>query len=202
MRRTPAIPLLLICASSLPATEHMLDLRGRIGGATVLDEIEDRGVDGRAGLSTSLCFMWGALISADRRWGFCLGGGTFWDSHSGERSGRDTTYEARGLEVSAGAVHAIDQRWHVELRALTRYGEGSLETYEVDEDSFVFAEGDEDEYGAFGIVAGGFHTFPFGLQLGIEASWLEWRGDSEIAGIDVESAGDGLMLVGTIGYRF
>lgn len=195
MHRAPftvtACTALFACA---PAAEGRLEIRARVGGATALDEVEGVGQDGRPGLATSGMVMWGVLLGKAQRWGFCAGGGLFLDAHRGVRSDVKSTYFAHGLEATAGAIFQLDAAWHGELRALGRFGQGRL--------TADGSSSDRDDYSALGLTMGGFYTFPSHLQLGVEASWMEWEGDSVDDGDTVTAKGDGLSLFGTIGYRF
>lgn len=188
------IAALLGCVAFAQSAESRWDLRGRVGGATVLDEIEGLGQDGRPALATSGMLMWGTLLGKAQRWGFCAGGGLFFDAHRGVRNEVRSTYTAHGLEATVGALHQFDAQWHLELRALGRLGQGRLKS--------DGSSSDRDDYSALGLVMGGFSTFASKLQLGVEAAWMEWEGDSTDAGTTITAKGDGLSLVAIIGYRF
>lgn len=132
--------------------------------------------------------------------GFAVGGGPFVHGYTGEPEGGgpESTVNAFGLDIYAAFVWRPDHNWHFELPALVLSAGSAVVETDGAEDSEVGG------YGRFGLQLGGYYTFDFGLQLGLDIGLAGFGTTVEYEDTDEEYtfSGGGMYANFNIGYRF
>lgn len=203
------LALLVCAAAALPALEGrpFVDLRLTFGGAADLDTIEDDAgtttFDDRIGIQGAAHCVVRQRIHG--RFGYAVGAGLFYVAHAAEDpNDGDVTYSyhALGIEASAGAMWQIVHGVHAEVRPYVRVGRGALIVVNDGSGAPDDEDGEGGRYRAFGALLGGYYTFPFGLQLGGEAGWEDFSGESRLDAGELTAEGSSGFLRITAGYVF
>jgi len=97
--------------------------------------------------------------------GFAVGGGLSAYTHEGKpalTTGQASKIEAFSIDIYGAFAYRPTKQWHFELPAVViSSGSASVETEGR-------AEKDDGTYGRFALQVGGYYTFDFGLQLGVD----------------------------------
>lgn len=200
------LAMLLLTAPAFAADADVplyFDVRMRVGGATGIDQVANGPGSGNYGVDIGL--TWGAQGLLRHRFssavGYLVSLGFFANLHAGEHEtvpAITSVYAAAGVELGLGLFWEFTPRVHAELMPFFQIGSGQLFV----ETGGVEVEGDSDRYQSAGVLAGGFYTFRFGLQLGGQVGWQDFSGRSKILGNRIDSEGAGFMGVALVGYSF
>jgi len=100
--------------------------------------------------------------------GFAVGGGVFAHSHRADVQGQKPELDASGIEVQGALVYRFSRGFHIEAPALV-IALGSAKATKLG-----MADSDQGGYASFGLQAGAYYTFRFGLQLGAVVGVMGW----------------------------
>jgi hypothetical protein len=136
--------------------------------------------------------------------GFAVGGGISAFSHEGSPeliAGAESTLSAVAIDAYGAFVYRPTNSWHFELPAVVLSGGSATVETEGRTDS------DTGSYSRLALQVGAYHTFRFGLQLGVDVGVAGFSAtvDQEIVPNvkqEITYSGDGGFINLNIGFRF
>jgi hypothetical protein len=149
-----------------------LDLRLGIGDLPGTSKVKDKST----GVSTDVSRDGGGNIDLELIYvrarpggfGFAVGGGLFAHSHRADVQGEKPEVDASGLEGQGALVYRFTREFHIEAPAVV-IALGSAKAKKLGG-----PDSDQGGYGSFGLQAGAFYSFRFGLQLGAVVGVMGW----------------------------
>ncbi len=198
--RVSSIAVLLLTSCALLAVEEATaDVRllvGLVPGVRSFAD-ESQGVTGTRGTNLQAEFIYTKPLYGDLGLAYGLGG--FMRTHGAEVEAPGGShrylYRAYGVDFTMGPALRLSPLVHLELRPYVDYGTGELADENLSGDG----------YNAYGVVFGGYATFPSDLQLGLELAYQEALGSSltkgpNPQGIEIRASGVTANLI--LGCRF
>ncbi len=149
-----------------------LDLRLGFEGLPGTSKVKDD----TTGVTTDVSRAGGGAVDIDLIYvrarpgglGFAVGGGVFAHSHRADVQGLKPEIDASGIQVQGALVYRFTRGLHIEAPALV-LGVGSARATKLGT-----VDSDRGGYASFGLQAGAYYTFRFGLQFGAVIGVMGW----------------------------
>jgi hypothetical protein len=182
-----------------------LDLRLGIGSSPGISTVKDKSTgvttdvdrDGGGDIDLELIYVhaWPGGL------GFAAGGGVFAHSHRADVQGQKPEIDASGIEGQAALVYRFNRGFHIEAPALV-IALGSAKATKLG-----MPDSQRGGYGSFGLQAGAYYSFRFGLQIGAAIGVMGWsatvKQQNGTGGTDnIEYSGGGGYADLQAGFRF